>query len=112
MNKPDFHELAAWLHEHDLASKLEGWLVTNDSDNKCCIAKLDDPSSMAGTPGWPQNFTDPQFASDDEAIAFVRRRAEAGSQWHAQAIAIHDAGVPLSLWIPDPHTPSPSNEPD
>jgi hypothetical protein len=50
MSRPDFNDLAAWLHEHDLASKLEGWLITNDSDNKCCIARLDDPSSMVGIP--------------------------------------------------------------
>jgi len=101
MSKPDFHDMAAWLHRHDLASKLEGWLVTNDRDNVCSIAKLDDPSSMAGTPGWPQDFTEPKFASDEEAIAFVREMAATGSQWHAQAIAIHDAKIPMSLWIHD-----------
>jgi len=102
MNKPDFYEMAAWLHEYDLASKLEGWLVTNDSDNNCCIARLDDPLNMYHQPGWPQDFTEPKFASDEEAIQFVRQRAEAGSQWHAQAIAIHEARIPLSLWIPGP----------
>src|SRR5437868_1966096 len=104
MNKPDFYDMSAWVHQHDLASKLEGWLITNDADNICCIARIDDPSSMAGTPNWPKDFTEPKFAGDEEAIEFVRRRAKAGSPWHAQAIAIHDARIPMSLWIPDPRT--------
>jgi hypothetical protein len=101
MSKPNFFEMAAWLHEHDLGSKLEGWLVTNDSDNICCIPRLDDPLSMYHQPGWPNDFTQPKFASDEEAIEFVRRRAAAGSRWHAQAITIHDGRIPMSLWLPD-----------
>jgi hypothetical protein len=101
MNKPDFHEMAAWLHEHDRASKLEGWLMTNDSDNNCSIARLDDPLSMQYEPGWPKDFNEPKFGSDQEAIEFVRSRAKSGSPWHAQAVAIHDAGIQMSIWIPD-----------
>jgi hypothetical protein len=101
MNKPDFNDIAAWLHKHDLASKQEGWLITNDSDNYCCIARLDDPLSMAGAPGWPHDFTEPKFASDKEAIQFVRSKAEAGSPWHAQAVAIHEARIPMSIWMTD-----------
>jgi hypothetical protein len=50
MSKPDFYDAAAWLHEHDLANKLEGWLISNDRDNNCSIARLDDPLSMHNEP--------------------------------------------------------------
>jgi hypothetical protein len=99
---PTLDSVGEWLTKYDLASKLEGWLITNDSDNVCCIAMLDDPSSMAGTPGWPKDFLYPRFGSDAEAIEFVRGRADEGSEWHARAVTIHEAMIPLSLWIPDP----------
>jgi hypothetical protein len=94
MSQPDINDVAAWLHEHDLASKLEGWLLTNDRDDRYTIAKIDDPQAWIEA-GWPLDFTEPKFQWDEDAVAFVRRRTAAGSEWHAQAIAIHDARIPL-----------------
>jgi hypothetical protein len=36
-----------------------------------------------------------KFQWDEDAAAFVRGRAATESEWHAQAIAIHDARIPL-----------------
>lgn len=95
MTKPNDCDITTWLNEHDLASKLEGWLITNDSEDLYCLARLDDPLSLEGTPGWPKDFVEPKFDSDEEAIEFVRHRGRAGSAWHAEALAIHEAKIPV-----------------
>lgn len=92
---PSSEDIAAWLTQYDQASKLEGWLLTNDARDHYCLARLDDPSSLLDTPGWPADFVEPRFVSDAAAIAFVRHRAQAGSRWHAEALAIHLAWIPL-----------------
>lgn len=95
MAEPNYSTITTWLNEHDLASKLEGWLITNDSDDLYCLARLDDPLNLAGTTGWPEGFIEPKFGSDQEAIEFVRYQALAGSAWHAEALAIHEANIPV-----------------
>ena len=87
--------IQAWFQQYDLASKLEGWLLTNDEEDCYCLARLDDPSSLADTPGWPADFVDPKFDGDAAALRFVRDQARAGSDWHAEALAIHAAKLPL-----------------
>lgn len=95
MTKPNDCDITTWLNEHDLASKLEGWLITNDTDDCYCIARLDDPLSLEGTPGWPKDFIEPKFSSDAAAIKYVRCQAMAGCAWHAAALAIHEARIPV-----------------
>ena len=34
MNEPTLYDVAAWHAKYDLASKREGWLLTNDSGDK------------------------------------------------------------------------------
>ncbi len=84
-----------WFRGYDHTAKLEGWLLTNDSNNYYCIARLDDPRNVAGIPDWPADFIEPKFQNDEEAVEFVRGKAAAGSQWHAQSLAIHDARIPV-----------------
>lgn len=96
MDKPPYNLIRDWFNAFDGAAKLEGWLLTNDSDNNYCIARLDDPLNMAGVSEWPRDFTEPKFQDDEAAVEFVRRKAAGGSQLHAIALAIHEAGIPVA----------------
>ncbi|HMP71548.1 MAG TPA: hypothetical protein PKA76_19535 [Pirellulaceae bacterium] len=78
-------DVSRWCDLYQDAAMREGWLITNDADDVCIIAKLDDPSSMVDTEDWPEDFTEPVFANDEEAETFVRSLAEAGSFMHKQA---------------------------
>lgn len=63
----------------DEMAQREGWLLGEHSGGKFnakfMIDKFDE---------------DPRFATDDEALAFVRKLAEAGSDYHQLALAAHD----------------------
>jgi hypothetical protein len=63
----------------DEMAQREGWLLSEHSGGsfnaKFMIDKFDE---------------DPRFANDDEALAFVRKLAEAGSDYHQLALAAHD----------------------
>jgi hypothetical protein len=63
----------------DEMAQREGWLLAEHSGGrfnaKFMIDKFDE---------------DPRFGSDDEALAFVRKLAEAGSDYHQLALAAHD----------------------
>lgn len=63
----------------------EGWEIfecDRDGYGVLEIQRLDDPAAV----GLPPN---PVFAGDAEAVAFVKRRAEAGSDMHRRAITLH-----------------------
>ena len=64
----------------------EGWAVFQCDDGHLEIQRLDCPSDAVST-----NPGEPMFASDDEAIAYVRRCAEQGSRYHREALALHEA---------------------
>jgi hypothetical protein len=84
--KPDDH----WAPYNEQAL-VEGWFMTNDSNNRAVIAKVDDP------PAWtdpPLNYTKPKFESDDKAIEHVIAKAMQGSSMHAFALLLH--GQPLA----------------
>jgi hypothetical protein len=51
--------IAAWLKKYDLASKQEGWLLTNDSEDRYSIARIDDPQASIED-GWPLDFSEPK----------------------------------------------------
>ena len=72
----------------DNQAKHEGWaLFTNyggPHDGKVMIQRLDDPQSCGDD--FP---AEPVFKSDAAAIAFVRRKAKAGSAMHKAALKEH-----------------------
>lgn len=78
----------------------EEWLVPEPFDNAQALAEGWDLFEADGTTqlqriDWPGEepglgYSEPKFDSDDEALAFVQRRAEAGSKYHRDALAKND----------------------
>ena len=65
----------------------EGWAVfeiDRDDGLHLEIQRLESPQEARS---WHPR--EPLFESDEAAIAFVRKRAEEGSQYHREALAIH-----------------------
>lgn len=63
------------LQQFDNAHAMsEGWALFNDGE----IQRLDEPSGF-------HTSDEPVFASDKDAIAFVRRQAQQGSPYHKAA---------------------------
>lgn len=69
---------------NDLDAKREGWALFTCDDGRIRIQRLDDPQSCGDD--FP---AEPVFASDDQAIAFVRKRASEGSFPHKDAMFLH-----------------------
>lgn len=66
------------------AAMREGWALFAIDGGATMIQRLDEPSAVDES--LPD---DPVFESDDDAIAFVRQRAEAGSAMHVDALRQH-----------------------
>jgi hypothetical protein len=67
-----------WDQNADLASKRQGWLLTNDWSGRVTIAKLDDPQAWVDS-GWP--IAPPQPFKDDRAAwDYVVDKARAGDR--------------------------------
>lgn len=78
-DEPDAH---GWRPSYGLQADAEGWGIFNDN-----TIQRDDEADV--------------FAGDDEAIAFVRRRAAEGSQLHAAAL--RRCGLSAYTWRTAPH---------
>ena len=65
-------------------ARREGWDLFN-RDTSPEIQRLDDGPYEPGN----EQFGEPSFASDVEAICFVERKAEEGSAYHATALNAH-----------------------
>ena len=63
----------------------EGWSLFLCDDGKLRIQRLDFPADAC-----MDNPDDPIFASDDEALEHVTRRALAGSEVHKLALTLHE----------------------
>jgi hypothetical protein len=65
----------------------EGWAVFQCDDDdgvaRLRIQRLDCPSDAV-----PTNPGEPMFESDDAALEHVRQRADAGSRYHREALAL------------------------
>ncbi len=73
-----------WLEEYDRTSKQEGWLLTNDAQDRVAVNKLDDPLAVTKPNGEPLlDYTETRFDSDMEALAFVIKWAMTGSLVHS-----------------------------
>jgi hypothetical protein len=82
-----------WTYKDDLAAKREGWLLTNDSFERFCIARLDDPPSVTDGRGQPLlNYTKSKFNSDTAAYKFVVEQCAKGIR-HAKRALLH-VGLP------------------
>ena len=70
----------------------EGWAVfetDRDDGVHYDIQRLESPQEARS---WHPH--EPLFESDEAALAFVRKRAEEGSQYHREALAIHGTIIP------------------
>lgn len=76
-----------WDQAADMESKQQGWMLTNDSQDRVYIARIDDPDAWIED-GWPLSFHGPVFGDDDEAQAYVIGMA--GGR-HREAL--------LALWL-------------
>lgn len=88
----DKADVQSWLKSYDLRSKRQGWMITNNSANEYCIARLDDPQAWRDD-GWPLNFSEPKFDCDEAAIEFVKGRQDDDEMYYRKAIDIHNAGI-------------------
>lgn len=76
-----------WTRADSVSSCKEGWDVFDTSEGYSEIERLDemtDPNDELGN-------IDPVFKSDKEAIAFVTRKAQQGSERHRKALRIHNS---------------------
>jgi hypothetical protein len=88
-----------WPWEYELQSRREGWILANDSDDCTTISRIDDPASID-----PQlEFTEPKFAGDQAAQAWVIEQASQGSRLHMLAVYLTGFPVrqPLNIEPPD-----------
>lgn len=81
----------SWDEHYRRAAQLEGWIFTNNSNHELVIARIDVPEEWDDLP-----FSEPLFADDEEAIAHVRKCAEAGSSMHSDAVLLHDSKLPYT----------------
>lgn len=73
-----------WPPKHDRAAWLEGWNVFLCDDNKIHIQLVDDPSAWEWYEDSDSNVKQPVFATDDDAITFVKTRAKDQDGVHAR----------------------------
>jgi hypothetical protein len=96
-SKVDLKPFDFWSEADDDAATREGWILTNDSNNRVHIARLDDPAGAICNP--PLNFHEPKFVSDDAALEHVGEYASRGSILHLKALFL--AGHPIDgpVWF-------------
>ena len=77
------YDYIKWYRELELFTLPEGWGVFN-AEGHLEIQYLGNPAEVEP----PLDFDEPKFANDDEAIAFVRKLADAGSHLHQCALTV------------------------
>jgi hypothetical protein len=68
----------------------EGWAVFENDDGTMQIQRLDSPQDARE---W--HPAEPLFDSDEAAVAYVLMRAEAGSQYHLEALRLVNSRKPV-----------------
>jgi hypothetical protein len=96
-----------WPTEYNKQSMEEGWLLTNDSDGRVTIARLDDPAAVVPAIG----FEEPKFATDQAANDFVSAKAKAGSHCHFLACWLQGYRCNDELQVQPPSGNVPVEEP-
>ena len=74
-----------WTKKDQLLSICEGWVLTNNSDWKVCIAKIDDPQAWIDD-GWPLSYNKPRFKWDEGAVRFVKKLARKNTPHAVKAL--------------------------
>lgn len=84
--------------EDDLTAKAEGWALFSSNTSRSPtvevleIQKIDEP----------EDGSDPPFATDDDAIRHVMKRASGGSALHMRALLLHGTPVDAeAAFIPE-----------
>jgi hypothetical protein len=67
-----------WSRQDCDATTPEGWCLSSTSHGHLEIQRIDQP----------EDGSEPRFAGDDEAIAYVTELAATGSDLHARALAL------------------------
>lgn len=73
-----------WSCDDDMVAHREGWGIFDNSDYGIRIERIDDMANV-----FPEDASidgTPLFESDEEAIYFVRTRANTGSAFHQRAL--------------------------
>ena len=87
--------LRRWEAQYSARARKEGWYIRGDDRaGIVSIVSVADPS--AWLPDEVLGYEEPLFESDEDAIAFVRASSDPTdpTDWHTQAIRIHDARIP------------------
>jgi hypothetical protein len=88
-----------WSDADDDAATREGWILTNDSDDRVHIARLDDPADCDRDP--PLDFTEPKFGCDEEAQEYVAAKASRGCILHLKAIFLMGHPIRREVYFRD-----------
>ncbi len=79
-------------HYDEPTAMAEGWLLSQRADGLWEIQRYDDATSRSDS---LRGDGLPPFTTDDDAEAYVREMAEAGSRMHAEALKING-----TRWLP------------